>query len=268
MVPPGYTRGPILFMQPAGESHLLDRQLQYFWDDAGAYGARILLLALGVEGSDTAAKLQTRLREWELDTVTTLTVATRADALQSHQAAMDAATAILLLVDTPLAAAQMMGGTPLAQAIRRANAHGKAVGVYGAGSTVLCQHMIVPPPGAPTSGDLFFGPGLGLVNRLAVDTPRGDAAEARLAAAVACNPFLVAVSLAPGAGVAVYPDTTMECFGAGLVQIATAEERDGAAQVVTHTLAARSRYNFDSHMLLATEESDIPDDDGPVLTGF
>jgi hypothetical protein len=43
-VPPGFTRGPILFLNPvdeAGEQHLLQR----FWTDAGGYGGRIVLIA-------------------------------------------------------------------------------------------------------------------------------------------------------------------------------------------------------------------------------
>jgi cyanophycinase len=77
-----------------------------------------------------------------------------------------------------------------------------------------------------------FAPGLGIVNRVVLDAaalPGGRAeALARLVSAVAHNPFLVGVSLAPGTGAAIYPDATMEIFG------------DGSALVVDGALLYRA----------------------------
>ena len=267
LVPPGYTRGPILFMRPAADASMVDRLLQYFWDDAGAYGARILLIEL--DGTDRALtdSVEQRLRGWEADSVSVLTLNGRVDACRDHQAAVDGATALLLLTAHPLEAIASLGGTPLAQALRRANAQGKAVGAYGDGATLLCQHMIVPPPTGDPDG-LFFAPGLGLVNRLGLDLPRPGLPEARLTAAVACNPFLVAVGLERGAGVAVYPDTTLECFGRAGVYIATADDGPDGLVTTTQRLMPRARYNFDARTFVAPEPSEIPEDDGPALSGF
>lgn len=268
MVPPGYTRGPILFMRPTTAPDQTDRLLQHFWDNAGAYGARILLIALDPDGAATARSLQAHLAAWEVDTIATLSILSRAHAWDDHQHAVDAATALLLVTDAPRHAAAQIGGTPLAQALRRANAHGKAVAAYGTGTTILCQHMLVPPPEQCAGNDACFAPGLGLVNRLAVDTPCPGDIDRRLHAAVKCNPFLVAVALDAGAGVAVYPDTTMETIGAGTVRLATVTENRTAIETEVHTLTARARYNFDAQALLPRAPSDIPDDDGPVLSGF
>jgi hypothetical protein len=54
-VPSGYTRGALLFIPACqdekGEGHLL----QYFWEEAGAYGARIVIVA-GDAGSMAIAE--------------------------------------------------------------------------------------------------------------------------------------------------------------------------------------------------------------------
>ncbi|MEZ4612633.1 MAG: hypothetical protein R2838_20720 [Caldilineaceae bacterium] len=86
---------------------------------------------------------------------------------------------------------------------------------------------------------------------------------------MACNPFLVAVGLERGAGVAVYPDTTLECFGRAGVYIATAD--DGPDGLVDHHAApdAPGRATTSTPALfVAPEPSEIPEDDGQALTGF
>ena len=65
-----------------------------------------------------------------------------------------------------------------------------------------------------------FIPGLGLLNRLALDAQAADPGQAPesspgLVGAVAYNPFLTAVQMTPDTGVAVYPDSTLEVFGSG-----------------------------------------------------
>jgi cyanophycinase-like exopeptidase len=80
-----------------------------------------------------------------------------------------------------------------------------------------------------------FAPGLGLVNRLVLDTRQpkqpGNTLSRQLAA-VAYNPFLVSLSLQPDTGCAVYPNTTMEVFGDNSALVV-----DGAAMVDTNMAA-------------------------------
>ncbi len=229
-VPSGYTRGPIMFLAPGLEPQGTERLLQYFWEEAGAFGSRIALIPTGPASWELAAALADRFRLWESDTVSVVEVSSREEALYpAHLEVVTAATAVLLLGDNPLKLATMLGGTPLAQAIRRANARGKAVAGYGAGAALLCEHMIAfdttttrprehPEPFLHRHR-IQFSPGLGITNRVVLDSTSGEVGQgwdrlARLLEAVAYNPFLVGLALERDTGAVIYPDNTLEVFGA------------------------------------------------------
>jgi cyanophycinase len=302
LVPPGFTRGPILFMGSSLTEQAEVTLLQRFWTEAGGYGARILIMP-AAEQPAAAESYVKRLTDWESAEVKLLTLENRHDAqLAHHQVAIEQATAILILEGNPLRFAGLLGGTPVAQAIRRVNARGKLVAGIGRGAALLCQHMIAfeRPSETGTGGQpppflyrklLQFAPGLGIINRLVLDVGHLDmdkragaspgaqplpAGLSRLLTAVAYNPFLVGVGLAPSTGVAVYPDSTLEVFGEGSVLVV-----DGAGMSYTdmheyeseapismlgvqfHVLGCGYTFNFDQRTAQQPDISDIPIADVP-----
>jgi cyanophycinase len=275
-VPPGFTRGPILFLNPvdeAGERRLLQR----FWTDAGGYGGRIVLIAAE---SAVAERYGQLLRQWETDGVTLLSLRSRQEALTTDQhVQIDYATGLLLLGDDPGRLARLLGGTPLAQAIRRANAHSKTVAGIGRAGQLLCQHMAL----ADGHGTLHFTPGLGLVNRivlgpLAQERSNEQPPSATLLPIVAPNPFVVAVEMEANSGIAIYPDTTLEVFGAPATLL------DGAASpledlnalpphtaldalgIRLYSLAPGYMFNFDQRAVTPPPATDLPDDAVPTIS--
>ncbi len=268
-VPPGFTRGPILFLgtpqSVAGEAQLLQR----FWSEAGGYGSRILLLASQADDAQIA-RYQQQLQAWEIDTISALTVDQRAIAFASAtQDQVEQATAILFFSQDVRRLAQILGGTPLAQAIRRANARGKTIGALGEANGILCQHMLVKA----RAGELQFYPGLGAINRLTIipSTPVTEAARPEsLLEAIAPNPFLIAVSLSHDSGIVIYPDSTLEVFGDGEAWL-----MDGAAApalgptidpnnlaehgIQLHRLSTGHTFNIDQRTVTLHSASDIPD---------
>lgn len=271
-VPPGYTRGPILLIGPTSSTQTEATLLQRFWSEAGGYGARLLLLATAADEA-ALSRLTALFQSWETEAVTLLAISQRSTAQQrSHGAAIEAATAILLLDNDPLLLTQHLGGTPLAQALRRANARGKVIGGLGAGATALCQHMLLP--GA--AGQPPLAPGFGLVNRLglAVQGSTDRAVEPlpyQLLTRISYNPFLIGVGLEPDTGIVVYPDTTLEVFGDNRVYIVDGTESDGSAAALLtsptlcraagwqlHTLSAGYTFNFDGRTVHAPLPTDIP----------
>ena len=95
--------------------------------------------------ADTAAAA--RMQAWftaaEADTVEILDIPNRRAAAEpALLSQVENATGILITDGNPLRFTSLLGGTPLAQAIRRANARGRVVGGIGRGGAVLCQHMI------------------------------------------------------------------------------------------------------------------------------
>lgn len=236
IVPPGFTRGPILFIGPAADREVERSLLQAFWQQAGGYGARILIVACSIdEHEDAAQRYAETFQAWEADTVETLAVSVRSDALQPELGAKaDASTAIMLLGDSPLRLAATLGGTPLAQAVRRANARSKVVCAYGLCAPFLSQHMMAPgvrAAGRPVvhAGLVNFAPGLGLINRILVDVHSGDEAALsgqipRLITAVAHNPFLIGLGLGQDTAAVVLPDDTLTVLGGGNAVIMDGEQ--------------------------------------------
>ncbi len=128
---------------PLVEPQHSERLLQSFWDEAGSYGARVLVVPTAAADDAVADRFVDWLTEAEVDSVSVLSVPTRRAALDEKLMAMiDNATGILLTDGNPLRFTSLIGGTRLAQAIRRANARGRVVCGVGRAGSILCQHMI------------------------------------------------------------------------------------------------------------------------------
>lgn len=292
-VPPGFTRGPILFFGPLQEERHRNALLQSFWDEAGSYGGRILLVPTACTDP---AQVET-LRQWfanaEVDSVMVLPVQQRADTKDNGLSELvDNATGILLVDGNPLRFTSVLGGTAVAQAIRRANARGRVVGGIGRAGAVLCQHMIAFDY-RKTLPDVFlhrsliqFAPGLGIVNRLALDCDDEAGSHfrthlSRLLTAVAYNPFLIGMALDPDTGAALYANSTLEIFGAGSAMIVDGwqmsytdlhEHADDAPMSVLgaqmHLLAKGYTYNLDTHTAARPTETEIPKEGYEAYTSF
>lgn len=232
-IPPGYTRGPVLFVGAPQQPAMTRLLHQWIWREAGGYGARLLVVTVEAEMAAAAAALVADFRAWECDQAMLLTLDGRVAALDpAHAGSAEAATGIVLLGRESLRQSTILGGTPLAQAIRRANARGKLVAGLDAAGTFLCQHVVgagyaIPPR---TLGEaVTFAPGLGLLNRLAVDAsatraPLPDEHCARLLAAVGTNPFLIGVGLEPDSAVILYSDDTLLAMGGNAVTVVDGAE--------------------------------------------
>lgn len=286
-VPAGYTRGAIVII---GTTTSVERQrslLQRFWNEAGGYGARILIC----ETPGTAAQSQsyaTLLQEMEAESVQQLQIRDRSATNNTdYHAAINQATGILLLATTPFQVAALIGGTQLATTIRRANARGKTVAGAGDSAPILCQHIIQMGNEDHAASPLLhrdliqFSPGLGMVNRLllTIEPPAQPASYQPVVAlltAVAHNPFLVGVGIEPDTGIVIYADTTVEVFGSNNVVIVdghTISYTDVAETkrhspisvhgVQLHVLKHGQTFNFDHHQAQPQPISDIPVEGAP-----
>ncbi len=285
LIPPGYTRGPILFMGvPTGTPHD-DTLRQWLWREAGGYGARLVLITVEAGQVAPLLELKAQMAGWECDRVEEIVALDRLTARdQAFVTQVEQATGIVLLGSDSLRQAALLGGTPLAQAIRRANARSKAVAGLGAAGGYLGQHVI--GPGAQPAilrSAVAFAPGLGLVNRLVVDatahdTPLPEVHRTRLLAAVATNPFLVGVALEPGSAAILYPDNTLMAMGQGLVTVIDGQDiivndLDGPATAaavegeIIYRLAAGDGFNLDDRSLRPAGEIDLPPS-GPITSAF
>src|SRR5262249_57732299 len=116
----------------------------------------------------------------------------------------------------------LLGGTPLAQAIRRAHRAGALVAGTSAGASVVCDHMIAQGKKgyAPRRTSVTLAPGLGLTKRLVVDQHFAQRHRiGRLFAAVALNPVLIGVGIDEDTANSLQPDNTTRVVGRGPLTI-------------------------------------------------
>ncbi|MCG8432935.1 MAG: cyanophycinase [Gammaproteobacteria bacterium] len=116
----------------------------------------------------------------------------------------------------------MIGGTPVAQLIRRRNASGMHIAGTSAGAAFVPEHMIAGGEEGPTpkAEMTTLAPGLGLTNRFIIDQHfRERDRLGRLLAALAYNPFAVGMGLDEDTAAFIAPDETLKVVGSGGITI-------------------------------------------------
>jgi len=164
--------------------------------------------------------------------VRTVWIEERADGEDPAQLALlEGATAIFFTGGSQGRIVTMLGGTPMAQAIRRAHRAGVVVAGTSAGASVICDHMIAQGKKgyAPRRTSVTLAPGLGLTKRLVIDQHFAQRHRiGRLFAAVALNPFLIGVGIDEDTAIAIERGREIRVLGRGTVTIV-----DGAR--IVHT---------------------------------
>lgn len=217
-VPAGFTRGALV--ATGGHESFNDTSsiLQYFWQLAGSFGARIAIIPTASRDFDAAEQARALFARWGVNWVELLPIRTRLDARSADaQAVIQHATAYFFTDGNPLRLSTVLGGTPAAQAIRRGHARGKVVAGSGHAGAFLAEHMIAHAEKRPTPerGIVRFAPGLGLTNRVIfVAEYLAEAWYGPLCVAVAANPFLLGVGIHPGTAVVLHPGNLLEGVGA------------------------------------------------------
>lgn len=282
-VPAGYTRGPIQFFGALTHARSEETLLQDFWSHAGGYGARIVVFATSASDEPLAKQYCALFSNLQCDSTQALTVTDRASAASDDlQRLVAACTGFLILGNNPLRFASTIGGTPLAQSIRRANAQGKCVAALGGSASILCQHMIAFDTRREIPRPLLhrqliqFAPGLGIVNKLVLDgvADANDSAGdriSRLLTAVAYNPFLIGVSLEADTGITLYANDSFDVFGQNNVLVVDGQglqytnlheteitKAVSMLGVQLHVLTRGCRFGLDNRDASAASVDDIP----------
>ena len=155
--------------------------------------------------------------------VRTVWLEERADAEDPENLALlDGVTAIFFTGGSQGRIVTLLGGTPLATAIRRAHRSGVIVAGTSAGASVICDHMIAQGKRgyAPRRNSVTLAPGLGLTKRLVIDQHFAQRHRiGRLFAAVALNPFLIGVGIDEDTGFVIEPNNHATVVGRGTVTI-------------------------------------------------
>ena len=172
-------------------------------------------------------------------------------------------TGVFISGGNQLRLSTILGGTPVAKAIRRLNADGVHVAGTSAGAAIMPEHMISGgrSGGTPTPKSVSLSPGLGLTNSVVIDQHfRQRDRLGRLLAAIAYSPFLTGVGIDENTAIFIDPDNTFSVEGSGAVTIvdpskmnatsaSTAGRNDAIniTDIKLHILASGSKYDMNTH---------------------
>jgi cyanophycinase len=225
---------------------------QAFWNLAGGYGARIVVLTANAGASDADYGYAAAFQALEAARVQLIAVGDRAGGRDpANLQAVEHSTAVFLSGGHPLRWSTCIGGTLLATAIRRANACGKAVGAVGGSAAFLGNHMLVYRPGVPYP---CMAPGLGLSNRILVAGHYAPEQHGQLLAmAIASNPYVLGIGLPDQAACIWRADNLLEVVGLAHVTVI-----DGSALAATNVLEWTPGQPFEADGLRLIELA--PDD--------
>lgn len=212
--------------------------LRKFLDVSGGDAAKIIIIPTASNLEETGKKYEKLFKKLGADEAKALPFATREDASkQEWLDYLEHANGIFITGGNQLRLTTILGGTPVAKAIRRLNARGVTVGGTSAGAAILSEHMIAfgNEGHTPHAGAVTLVPGFGLTNRILIDQHfRQRDRLGRLLTALAYNPFAVGVGLDEDTAAFIDAERKLTVVGAGALTIVDAAE-------LTHSSIAEAK---------------------------
>lgn len=227
-VEPNHKRGYIVPIGGAEDKEGSANVLRKFLSVSGGSRARIVIIPTASKLEDTGRRYEKLFKQLGANEAKSLPVAVRDDAAkQEWLDYVENANGIFVTGGNQLRLSTIIGGTPLAKAIRRANARGVTVGGTSAGAAILSEHMIAHgvEGNTPHAGDVALVPGFGLTNRIMIDQHfRQRDRLGRLLTALAYNPFAVGIGLDEDTAAFIDPHRKLSVVGTGAITIVDASE--------------------------------------------
>lgn len=226
MPSPEITPGSRGFIVPIGgaEDKVSDRRiLRRFAAAAGGEDARLVVIPTASQLDSTGERYQEvfgRLGVHHVD-VLDITERPQGEDPQAVEKLADA-TGIFFTGGNQLRLSTILGGTAVAQAVRRANARGVHVAGTSAGAAFVSEHMIAfgREGATPIAGQVTLCAGLGLTNRVIVDQHfRERDRLGRLMTSLAYNPFAIGIGLDEDTAAFIGPDNVVHVVGAGAITV-------------------------------------------------
>jgi cyanophycinase len=224
----GDARGWIIPIGGAENKENDRRILSRFVEVSGGDDADIVVIPTASKLHETGSRYEAIFRELGARHVTVMDFDTRRDCQEANRLQrIEDATGIFFTGGNQLRLTALLGGTPVAQLIRKRNAAGVTVGGTSAGASILSEHMIAFGDEGPSviSGSVRLAPGLGLTNRFVIDQHfRERDRLGRLITALAYNPFAIGIGLDEDTAAFIGPDDVLEVEGTGGATIVDASE--------------------------------------------
>jgi cyanophycinase len=265
----GATRGWIVPIGGAENKENDRRILRRFVEASGGEDADIVVIPTASKMHETGPRYEALFRELGAARVSVMDFDTRRDCQEPNRLErLEQATGIFFTGGNQLRLTALLGGTPVAQLIRKRNAAGVTVGGTSAGASILSEHMIAfgDEGSSVIAGSVRLAPGLGLTNRFVIDQHfRERDRLGRLITALAYNPFAIGIGLDEDTAVFIGPDETLEVEGSGGVTVVDASEvsfssADSASEgqpvavlgLKVHVLTPGTTFNLSTRTASAT----------------
>lgn len=235
--------------------------LQRFVELAGGRDARIAVIPTASQLADTGERYEGIFKNLEVQDAYALPYATREDAFnESELRRLEEATGVFMTGGNQLRISSILGGTPVAKALRRLNARGVIVGGTSAGAAILSEHMIAwgETGATPHAGGATLSAGLGLTNRVIIDQHfRQRDRLGRLLAALAFNPFAVGLGLDEDTAAFIDPKNVLHVVGSDAITIVDPSALEHSSIAETSVGKAICMTNIKLHILTAGASFDL-----------
>jgi cyanophycinase len=222
----GHQRGWIVPIGGAEDKESSPAILRRFVQLAGGANADIVVIPTASQLRDTGARYERLFGELGAERVSAIDFDTRRDAEEPARIArLEQASGVFFTGGNQLRLTTLIGGTPVAKAVRALNARGVPVAGTSAGAAFISEHMIAfgDEGSTPIAGSVRLAPGLGLTNRFIIDQHfRQRDRLGRLLTALAYNPFAVGLGLDEDTAAFIDPDNNVHVEGSGGITVVDA----------------------------------------------
>lgn len=246
-------RGYVIPIGGAEERTGSMRVLKRFVKISGGRKAKIVIIPTASNLPDTGDKYIEIFNKIGVASAISLPISERADAERDEYVEhLEGATGIFITGGNQLRLSTILGGTRVAQKIRRANASGVHVAGTSAGAAIMPEHMIAGGSAgyAPQADSVNLAPGLGLTNALIIDQHFGQRNRlGRLLAAVSYNPFMLGVGIDEDTALFIGPDHIFEVVGSGTVTIVDPEHLSYSSMSQAKKSELLSLHDIKLHIL-------------------
>ncbi len=189
----------------------------------GGKSARISIIPTASDLDDTGRLYEKLFRKLGIKHAKVLPFETRDDCNHSEYLNyLDKSDGVFLTGGNQLRLSTTLGGTAVAQMIRRRNTAGMHVAGTSAGAAFLPEHMIAGgmEGSTPTPDLVTMAPGMGLTNKFIIDQHfRERDRLGRLLTALAYNPFAVGIGLDEDTAAFISPREELEVVGSGGITV-------------------------------------------------
>ena len=197
--------------------------LQRFVELCGGEKAYIVIIPTASQLDETGSNYEDVFHDLGVQKAVSLPINDREQAnSEEYLAELDKATGIFMTGGNQLRLSTILGGTPVAQSIRKLNAAGVHVAGTSAGAAIMPEHMIAGGrTGAlPNEEGVTFAPGMGLINKVIIDQHFSQRNRlGRLLSAISYNPFASGLGICENTAAFIDPSGILEVVGHGSITV-------------------------------------------------